>query len=121
MGKILVVDDAEIQRAQLEALVVAAGYEAVVAADGEEGLEMALSHKDELKLIFCDFNMPLLDGISLCSKLQEDSEFPKIPIFMITTETSPDLKKLGKKAGITGWIIKPFQPKIIEQIITQFI
>ncbi|MFK7824121.1 MAG: response regulator [Oligoflexales bacterium] len=121
MAKILVIDDAMIQRAQLKSMVVATGHEAVEAGDGEEGLEMALKHRDELGLIFCDFNMPVLDGLSLCTKLHEDEQFPSIPFFMITTETSQDLKELGKKVGVKGWIIKPFQPSVIEQLIRQFV
>ena len=121
MGKVLVIDDAIIQSAQLKSMVLAAGHEAIEAGDGEEGLEMALKHRDDLSMIFCDFNMPVLDGLSLCTKLYEDEQFPSIPIFMITTETSQDLKELGKKVGIKGWIIKPVQPEVIEQLIRQFI
>jgi two-component system chemotaxis response regulator CheY len=86
-----------------------AGYSTVEAKDGADGLSKAQS--DKFDLVITDVNMPIMDGITLCAELRKLSGFQFIPILMLTTESSTDMKMKGKSAGATGWLVKPFNPE----------
>ena len=61
--------------------------------------------------------MPKMDGLTLCAELRKLANFKFVPILMLTTESSTDLKMKGKSAGATGWLVKPFNPeKLIATI-----
>ena len=85
---------------------------------GKIQLDFLLNAKDALDflqeksvdLIFCDINMPIMDGITLIKELRTLDDYKYIPILMLTTESTSDKKQQGKSAGATGWIVKPFNP-----------
>ena len=106
--KILVIDDSETVRSQLRRDLVGFGYEVVEAEDGVVGLSQALAHKPDL--ILCDVNMPNLDGLSMIRHLRKEPGMSALPIFMLTTESSSDLKATAKELGIRAWITKPHDP-----------
>ena len=114
MAKILIVDDSETLRTQLKKTLEDAGHSVVEGCDGVKGLE-ALRSNDDIKLILCDVNMPEMDGLTMCQKVHEDDALNKIPIFMLTTESNPDMKTKGKAAGVKAWVTKPFVP---EKLLT---
>jgi two-component system chemotaxis response regulator CheY len=61
--------------------------------------------------------MPHLDGIGLTRKLRDSEHFKTTPILILTTESSDQMKQAGRAAGATGWLVKPFDPaKLIEVI-----
>lgn len=107
MATILVVDDSETVRLQIRKALEEGGHEVVEAGDGIAGLD-ALKEHPLIKIILCDVNMPRLDGISMCMKIQENEVTKGIPIIMITTESSPEMKQKSKDAGVKAWITKPF-------------
>lgn len=106
MAKILVVDDSETARVQVKLDLVEAGHEIVEAENGIKGLE-ALSANKDIKLIICDVNMPEMDGLTMCDEIAANPELNKIPIIMLTTQCSDDMKARGKKSGVVAWINKP--------------
>ena len=55
--------------------------------------------------------MPRKEGIALIDAVREQTRYRAIPILVLTTEAAPDLKKRARKAGATGWIVKPFDPE----------
>ena len=110
MAKILAVDDSDIVRSQVRKALEGGGYQVVEAVNGIDGLEKANANPD-VKLVVCDVNMPEMDGLMMCTKLREISSFKSVPIFMLTTESSPEMKAQGKAAGVTAWMIKPFNPE----------
>jgi two-component system chemotaxis response regulator CheY len=109
MTKILVVDDSNSIRDMVSFTLKSAGYQTVEAKDGVEGLTQAKS--DSFDLVISDVNMPNMDGIELCAALRQLPEFKFIPILMLTTESSAEMKMSGKSAGATGWLVKPFNPE----------
>lgn len=108
MAKILVVDDSEIIRFQLSTDLTQDGHEVIEAHDGLHGLQMLKDNKD-VKLIVCDVNMPEMDGITMCENVSKDEELNKIPIVMLTTQNSPELKAKGKSFGVIAWVTKPYK------------
>lgn len=114
MAKILIVDDSESQRFQLKQDLAGAGYEVIEGCDGNDGFEK-LQQNPDVALLIADVNMPGLDGISMCSKIHQTGKFVGLPIFMLTTEASPELKQSAKQFGVRAWITKPFvAAKLIE-------
>ena len=115
MAKILIVDDSNSIRDMVKFTLQSAGYETQEARDGQEGLNKAKA--DSFDLVLTDVNMPIMDGITLCQELRKLPAFKFVPILMLTTESSGEMKLKGKTAGATGWLVKPFNPeKLIATI-----
>ena len=112
MRSILAVDDSPSMRQMVSYALENAGYEVVLANDGVHALEVAQT--TPVRLVITDVNMPNMDGITLVRKLRRLPEYKIVPILILTTESSKEKKMLGKEAGATGWIVKPFDP---EQLI----
>jgi len=104
--KILIVDDAALIRNLAQATAHEAGYEAVLAEDGQEGLD-ALD-KGGFDLIFTDINMPVMNGLEMVKKIREQEQYKFIPIVMLTTESKPELKEQAQTYGVKAWLLKPF-------------
>ena len=104
--KILIVDDASLIRNVAHKAAIEAGYETVLANDGQEGLE-ALS-KGGVDLIFSDINMPIMNGLEMVEKIREQDEYKYIPIIMLTTESKAELKEKAQALGVKAWLLKPF-------------
>ncbi len=108
MAKIMVVDDSEVIRFQLKEDLTREGHEVVEAHDGLHGLGV-LKETPDIALIICDVNMPEMDGITMCENISKDSQHNHIPIVMLTTQSSPDLKAKGKSFGVIAWVTKPYK------------
>ena len=120
MPLILIVDDSETHRKQLQAELSQAHYEVLEAADGVQGLEVVEAHP-QIDLILCDVNMPRMSGLMMVEKLRAKREGKNIPVMMLTTEADPALKERGKAAGVSAWAIKPFDAKKVIVAIEKLI
>jgi two-component system chemotaxis response regulator CheY len=115
MHSILAVDDSVSMRQMVSYTLKSAGFEVVEAVDGEDAFEKA--RQRHFDLVLTDQNMPRLDGIGLTRRLREHPSFKATPILILTTESSDQMKQAGRAAGATGWLVKPFEPtKLIEVI-----
>lgn len=108
MATILAVDDSASMRQMVTFTLTEAGYEVIEAADGQEAFNKAKASRFDL--ILSDVNMPIMDGIELVKNLRALPDYKFTPILMLTTESAGDKKLQGKKAGATGWLVKPFNP-----------
>jgi len=116
MAKILVVDDSESQRTQLKADLESGSHSVIEASDGHDGLEK-LEKNSDIGLIICDVNMPGMDGLTMCSKIKQSGKHLDIPIFMLTSEATIELKKTAKEYGVRAWITKPYvAAKLLEAL-----
>ena len=70
-------------------------------------------------LIITDLNMPVMNGFEFLKELRDVPATKRTPTLMLTTETKPELKQQGKALGLTGWIVKPFQPAQLKQAISR--
>jgi two-component system chemotaxis response regulator CheY len=70
-------------------------------------------------LIITDLNMPVMNGFEFLQALREVESTKRTPTLMLTTETKAELKQQGKALGLTGWIVKPFNPAQLKQAITR--
>lgn len=107
MTKVLAVDDSRTIRDLLSLSLGAAGYDILLAEDGQEALDIIDAFAPDA--IITDINMPRLDGFGLIEAVRSKARFRGTPILVLTTENAPDLKARARAAGATGWIVKPFE------------
>lgn len=119
MPLILAVDDSPSMRKMVSFTLAGAGYQVVEAVDGQDAYEKAQAHNFDL--VLTDQNMPRLDGLGLTRKLREHPNFKDTPILMLTTESSDLMKQAGRTAGATGWLVKPFDPARLLDVIKKVI
>lgn len=116
---VLIVDDSVSIRQMVSHALKGAGYQVTDAPDGQAALDKA--RQASLDLVITDQNMPRLDGIGLTKALRADSRHRRTPILILTTEASEDMKAKGKAAGATGWLVKPFEPTKLLQVVQKVI
>ncbi|PPE68482.1 response regulator [Caldimonas thermodepolymerans] len=119
MHSILAVDDSASMRQMVSFTLKSAGYHVVEAVDGQDAYEKAGTQNFDL--VLTDQNMPRMDGISLTRKLRETPQFKTTPILILTTESSEQMKQAGRAAGATGWLVKPFDPARLIEVIRKVI
>jgi two-component system, chemotaxis family, chemotaxis protein CheY len=112
---ILTVDDSRTIREMLRAALSDAGMEVVQAEDGLHGLEVLQTSKPDV--IVTDINMPRMDGFGFIEAVRGSDAHRAIPILVLTTESVGEKKDRARRAGATGWIVKPFDPvKLVSAI-----
>lgn len=109
MAKILIVDDSASMRQMVTHTLSEAGHQVTEAVDGEDALAKAKA--GGFSAVITDVNMPKMDGITLVGQLREQPALKGVPILLLTTESAPEKKQEGKRAGATGWLVKPFDPE----------
>jgi two-component system chemotaxis response regulator CheY len=97
----------------------AAGYQVTEAVDGQDGLDKAKTQVFDL--VLTDQNMPRMDGLSLIRSLRGLPTYQKVPILMLTTESSDEMKSKGRAAGANGWLVKPFDPQRLTEVVKKVI
>ena len=116
---VLTVDDSASIRQMVSFTLKSAGYEVVEAVDGMDGLEKAKGKS--FNLVLTDQNMPRMDGLSLIKSLRGMPPYRSVPILMLTTESSDTMKSQGRAAGATGWLVKPFDPQKLIEVVKKVI
>ena len=103
---VLIVDDASLIRSVANKAAKAAGYNTVLAANGQEGFEML--EANAIDMVFSDINMPVMGGLEMVEKIRSLDKYKFLPIVMLTTESNQVLKDKGKALGVKAWLLKPF-------------
>ncbi len=116
---ILAVDDSATIRQMVAFTLKGAGYEVLEASDGQDGLEKAKGR--QVSLVLTDQNMPRMDGLTMIRSLRGMPEYRSVPILVLTTESGQDMKARGKAAGATGWLVKPFDPRRLVDVVKKII
>jgi len=103
---VLIVDDASLIRSVANSAAKAAGYNTLLAANGQEGFDML--EANAVDMVFSDVNMPVMGGLEMVEKIRTFEKYKFLPIVMLTTESNPVLKEKGKALGVKAWLLKPF-------------
>ncbi len=113
-GNILVVDDSSTVRSQLNRVLTEAGYSVLEASNGIEGIKH-IEQETDIRLVFCDVNMPTMDGLAMVERVKNDPRNATLPIVMLTTEGDPKMIQRAKQSGAKGWLVKPFTtPQLLK-------
>jgi two-component system, chemotaxis family, chemotaxis protein CheY len=112
---ILTVDDSRTMRDMLRLALADAGFRVVQAEDGVHGLEVL--EGETPNVIVTDINMPRMDGFGFIENVRKNARYRAIPILVLTTESDAEKKDRARRAGATGWIVKPFDPiRLVEAV-----
>ncbi len=117
--KFLVVDDSASMRQLMSFTIKDAGYEVLVAENGKDALGKLNGEK--VDMVITDLNMPEMDGIELIKQLRTMTGYQFAPIVMLTTESQEARKQEGRQAGASGWIVKPFSPLQLLEVVRKFV
>jgi two-component system chemotaxis response regulator CheY len=113
--RILTVDDSKTMRDMVAFTLRKAGFEVNEAEDGRKALTVLGGARFDL--IITDLNMPNMDGISLIRQVRSSAQHRGVPILILTTESDSAKKADGKAAGATGWLVKPFSPEKLVELV----
>jgi len=122
MARILVIDDDELIRGTVRAILASDGHETVLAIDGEDGLRQF--HRQPFDLVLCDVFMPHKEGLETVREIRQLSA--GIPIISMTGSVGgeggrldPDFLRMSSTLGATRTIGKPFRPRELLALIQE--
>ena len=115
ISKILVVDDTNTDRLNLQNILQAAGYQVITASSGREAVNMASSERPDL--IFLDIIMEDMDGFQTCRTLNKDLQTTHIPVVMVSSKDQKVDVMWSRRQGACAYIVKPYTPdQITDQV-----
>ena len=107
MAKILLVEDNEDNRDMLSRRLVRRGYDVVIAVDGQQGVELALSEKPEI--ILMDMSLPVLTGTEATKRIRARAETAAIPVIALTAHAMSGDREKALDAGCDDYDTKPVE------------
>jgi two-component system chemotaxis response regulator CheY len=117
---VLIVDDSVTMLMSLKSTLMMSGYSVETANHGKDGLDK-LTAGLKPDLIITDVNMPIMGGLEMIGKVRALASCRFIPILTLTTESEAGKRDAGKRAGATGWIVKPVSGadllKVIKKVL----
>ena len=105
-GRILIVDDSEVDRLNLKKRLEKRGFNVDCAENGMVAAKK-LAAKESIDMLIVDINMPHLGGVELIKRVRSVKALAKLPIIVISAETSDQIIKQARQLGINGWLVKP--------------
>jgi two-component system chemotaxis response regulator CheY len=114
---VLAVDDSKTMRDMVAFTLRGAGYTVLEAENGVAALRLLQGQR--VDVIITDVNMPEMDGITLVRKIRGLPGHAGTPVLILTTKSDQSKKDEGRQAGATGWIVKPFSPDKLLQIVAK--
>mgnify|MGYP002624866197 FL=1 len=120
LGKILIIDDIELNRAILREAFTET-YDVLEAENGYVGLELIEKYESDLTAVFLDIIMPELDGFGVLGELESREFLHRVPVFLITTEATAYVAAKAYNYGVVDVISKPFNLTIIKRRVENII
>lgn len=115
--RVMTVDDSKTMRDLVAFTLRGAGFDVCEAEDGRKAL--AALQSAPVDVVITDLNMPHMDGVTLIRALRGLPQYRATPILMLTTEFDAAKKAEGKSAGATGWLVKPFDPQKLIDVVNR--
>lgn len=114
--RILIIDDSKTMRNIQKSTLATLGHTEIdEACDGQDALSKVNAFNPDL--ILCDWNMPVMDGITFVKTYRGQGK--KVPIIMVTTEAEKTRVVEAIKAGVNNYVVKPFTPESLTQKINE--
>ena len=105
--KILSIDDSRMVRSVVMRLLKPYACDIYEAENGEVGL--AIAARENPHVIILDFNMPVMDGVTMLTRMREDPVLRSIPVIMLTADSNPEIIATVARLGVRDYITKPFK------------
>ncbi len=112
MPRALVVDDSRAARSALRRILASVGFDVAEAEHGEHALEI-MRADSTIELVLVDWNMPVMDGLSLIKAIRKERRWSTLPIMMVSAEV--DQKQIARAvmAGADEYVMKPFDSDML--------
>ena len=114
--RILTIDDSKTMRDMLMLTLQDSGFEVIQAVDGQDGIDV-LAREKNVDVIITDINMPKMDGYGVLEHVRKNPMYDATPILVLTTESDTEKKERARGLGATGFIVKPFNPISLVEVI----
>ena len=116
--RLMIVDDSPVMRSFVRRTLQIAGLHMETCAEASNGAEaLAKLAESSVDLILTDINMPVLDGEGLLRTLQVDPELKRIPVVVVSTDSTEQRVDALMGLGARGYVKKPFQPEKLSQVL----
>ena len=115
--KFLVVDDFSTMRRIIKSVLNELGYSNVTEAD-DGSTALPLLRDGDFDFLITDWNMPDMPGLDLLKAVRANEKLAKLPVLMLTAEAQRDQIVAAAKAGVSGYIIKPFTADVLKKKLT---
>lgn len=109
--KVLIVDDLATNRIIMKVKLIGACYQAILARDGTEAVQLARSEQPDLVLL--DYHMPGLDGLAVVRALRADFRTQAIPVIMVSANRDAEAKLAALRAGVDDFLVKPLDDDVL--------
>ena len=113
--RVLAIDDSRTIRNLVRKAMEEAGFACTTADDSVQGVERFAEVDPDV--VITDINMPRLDGFGVIDAIRGGGANRRVPILVLTTESAEELKARARRAGATGWIVKPFEDTAIVSVV----
>ncbi len=113
---VLVAEDSDFFRSQIRRLMEEEGYMVLDAPDGQVAWELLLQHKEEVRLVLTDIEMPNVNGLELTQRIRSDPALAGLPIIAVTTLADEEDVARGRAAGVNHYQIKLDKGHLLECI-----
>jgi two-component system, chemotaxis family, chemotaxis protein CheY len=121
-ANILVVDDSGTMRGMIKRTIGMCGLDIGEIYEAANGIEaLAQMHEHDVAVILLDINMPIMNGVKLLSRMQDDQRLAHIPVIIASTEGSETRIAELTAAGARGYVRKPFRPEQLRDVLTPII
>lgn len=117
--KILAIDDSRTIRELLRVAIETAGFSYDCGIDGKDGIQKFTEFNPDL--VITDINMPNMNGFEVIETLRSEKIKTTIPIIVLTTEFSSEMKQKARNYGASAWIVKPFDEENLIPIIKRLV
>ncbi len=112
---VLIVDDSPVMRNFIKRVLRMSGLsirQTFEAPDGSAALE--LLNTDAIDLVLCDINMPVMNGEELLRRMEDDDDLRRIPLIVVSTDSSTHRVEMMLAYGARGYVQKPFPPEVLR-------
>lgn len=114
--RILVVDDSSTMRKIIRNLLLEIGFSQIDEA-GDGGLALSKLRTGHFNLIISDWEMVRMSGLDLVQQVRNDARLNSLPFIMVTAEAGAQKITAAKQAGVTNYVVKPFNAQTMRQKI----
>jgi len=118
---ILVIDESFIVRKQIKKLAEDQGYFVITASNGVDGFKKF--NNNHVNLIISDVDTPLVDGLGMIKKIKIESKYQDLPVVLLVTVKSNNLRQIGKETGAKAWVLKPVKKEklliVLDKILKE--
>lgn len=112
--KFLVVDDFSTMRRIVRNLLKELGYTNVDEAE-DGSMALAKLRSEQFDFVISDWNMPVMDGLTMLQTIRADAALSKLPVLMVTAEAKKENIIAAAQAGANGYVVKPFTAATLDE------